>query len=615
MIHGKPLLLITWAWMSLFSIEAAVSPNSEVLFHKRHVYILNGQQTVIDSVNLQINNKYGEEEVSVAYDKIFKLKRFKAWVQDSRGNVLGHVPKAAFEDRNRYQETSLYDDQRERVCSTNFPSYPYRFCYTSTVVSKSIFQLAQWEFYSFQSKPLHLAELWIHRPVDYPVRTLLKGVVETRTDTLNQQVVTRYRIKPVTVTEDDMKNPARISVPHFVWVMPEHFNYGVKGSATSWSAFGDWVDQLNKGLTALSDNEQLQARTLVLGLTDTLDIVRVLYHYMQDHTRYVSVNLGIGGLRSYPASYVSINKFGDCKALSMYMKALLECVGISSHLALINRDEYPEPFYAEFPANQFNHMVLVVPLGKDTVWLENTSSNNALGYVDVTTQDRPVLLVDGINSRLVRSPALSMGAVTGSRRVAVTCSLDGDATFTVNHLARGWEYEFMNSLCKEVDAKSLFVYLDRFVPFKHYEMVRFGFRSVDRDSMFNRLELVFRMPKFLQSVQNRFYLPQIPIYKGRLSFTKPDKNTLRYFIPVVMFDTVVYQLPPNAKLEQLPDPVVIECPYGSFRSEFSQTETHLVGTKTFRVLDGTYAPEAYGILYDFVQKVYESEKKSIVLTM
>lgn len=615
MIHGKPLLLMAWAWLSLCSVEAAVSPNSEVVFYKRHVYVKNGQQTIVDSVKMQINNKYGEEQVSVPYDKIFKLQRFKAWVQDSKGIVLGVFPKSAFEDRNRYQETSLYDDQRERVCSTTFPNYPYHLCYTSTVVSKSIFHLAQWEPFSYQSKPLHSAELWIHRPVDYPVRTLLKGKVEIRTDTLGKEVVTQYRIKPLTVLEEAMQNPAVVKTPNFVWVIPEHFNFGVKGAATSWSEFGDWVEQLNMGLTRLPEYELMQARNLVLDMTNTIDKVRALYHYMQDHTRYVSIQLGIGGMKSYPAKYVSINKFGDCKALSVYMKALLEAVGIPSHLALINRDDYPEPFYREFPANQFNHMVLVVPMGKDTLWLENTSSNGAMGYVDVTTQDRPALLVNGKNSRLVRSPALPKEAVAGSRRVAMSISNDGDATFTINHLGRGWEYEFMNSLSKEVDAKSQYYYLDRFVPFKHYEMVRFGFRPLDRDSMLNRLELVFRMPKFMQSVLDLFYIPQIPIYKGSLSFTKPDKNTLRFFIPIEMFDTVVYQLPPNAKLEQLPEPVVLDCPYGSYRSEFKQTETHLVGTKIFRVQDGSYVPEAYGILYDFIQKVNESEKKFIVLTL
>lgn len=614
MIHGKPLLLMAWAWLSLFSVEAAVSPNSEVLFHKRHVYVKNGQQTIVDSVNIQINNKYGEEQVTVPYDKIFKLQRFKAWIQDSKGNVLGVFPKAAFEDRNRYQETSLYDDQRERVCSTHYPNYPYHFCYTSTIVSKSIFHLAQWEPFSHQSKPLHSAELWIHRPVDYPVRSLLKGFVEIQSDILGKQVITKYRIKPVTVTEDDLKNPARVSQPHFVWVIPEQFNYGVKGAATNWSEFGNWVEQLNKGLTTLPENELLKARTLVLGMSDNLEKVRALYHYMQDHTRYVSIQLGIGGMKSYPANYVSINKFGDCKALSVYMKALLEAVGIPSHLALINRDEYPEPFYAEFPADQFNHMVLIVPLGKDTVWLENTSSNAAMGYVDVTTQDRLVLLVDGKNSRLVRSPALSRENGTGSRLITMKCSTDGDASFTILHQGRGWEYEYMNSLSREVDAKSQYHYLDRFVPYKHYEMDRFGFRPVNRDSTFNRLELVFRIPRFLQSVQERYLLPQIPIYKGSLSFTKPDKNTLRYFIPVEMFDTVVYQLPSNTKLKQVPDPVVLDCPYGSYHSEFRLSETQLIGTKMFRVKDGTYAPEAYGILYDFIQNVYESEKKSIVLT-
>lgn len=613
MIHGKPLLLMAWAWLSLFSVEAAVSPNSEVLFHKRHVYVKNGQQTIVDSVNIQINNKYGEEQVTVPYDKIFKLKRFKAWIQDSKGNVLGVFPKAAFEDRNRYQETSLYDDQRERVCSTHYPNYPFQFCYTSTVVSKSIFHLAQWEPFSYQSKPLHSAELWIHRPVDYPVRSLLKGLVEIRTETIGKQVITRYRMKPVNVTVEAMQNPTVVKTPNFVWVVPEQINYGVQGLTSSWSEFGNWVDELNKGLTKLPENEMHAARTLILGVSDTVSMIRKLYHYMQDHTRYVSIQLGIGGMKSYPAKYVSINKFGDCKALSMYMKALLECVGIESHLVLIERDEYPDLFYPEFPASQFNHMILAVPVGKDTLWLENTSSNGAMGYVDITTQNRQALWVDGKKSRLVSIPILDLHALAGSRFVKVNCNPDGDATISIRQLGRGWEYEHMNSLNKDVSAKSQYSYLDRFIIFKHYEMVRFEFLPVNRDSMYALMDIQFNMPRFLQGDTEHVFLPQIPVYQGSIRFFKPDNQSVLLTYSVCETDTVHYQLSENMKLENVPDSFSVSCPFGRFSSVFYRNGSTLVGIKTYFIQSGTYDPTAYRTLYDFIQKVTEYEKKTIVI--
>jgi len=615
MILGKPLLFIALTLMPFLSVLATESPNSEILFYKEHVLIENGHMLTIDSVAIQINNKYGEEDLSVVYDKLNKLKNLKAWVEDCTGKLLGVLPKGAFQDRNLYQETTMYNDLRERVFNSNYPVYPHRFFYTSTVYTESILSLAHWEHRSTSTKPMALAELWIHRPINYPVQTLIHGAVAVLSDTTNQRVNTRYLLKPTVQSVESLRNPAVIRSQNFVWVVPEQINYGIQGSSKTWADFGNWVGRLNQGLTLLPDYEQSKARAMVLGLKDTISMVRVLYHYMQDHTRYVSVQLGIGGLKSYPASDVSINKFGDCKSLSNYMKALLESVGIVSHFVLVNRDEYPSPFYQEFPTSQFNHMMLVVPVGKDTIWLENTSSNSAMGYVDVTTQNRLVLLVDGKNSRLIRTPALNAQAIFGRRSLKVECTPDGDATITVQHVGRGWEYEYMNSLSKDIDAKSQFKYLDPFIQFKHYEMNRFDFMQVNRDSMYSRLEMQFRMPRFLQTAQTEAFLPQIPIYKGSHVFFKPESHTLQYPIPVCETDTVIYQLPANLNLSYLPDAVVLTCPYGKYRSEFTTSGSLVIGIKSFFVQQGTYEPEAYRILYDFIQKVAESEKKMIVLKM
>lgn len=615
MILGKPLLLIVLTLMTFLSVQATESLNSEILYYKEHVLIENGHMLTIDSVAFQINNKYGEEDVSVVYDKLNKLKNFKAWVEDCTGKRIGTLPKEAFEDRNLYQEATMYNDLRERVCNSNYPVYPHRFFYTSTVSTESILSLAHWEHRSTSAKPMTLAELWIHRPINYPVQTLIKGIVGVTEDTTNQRVNTRYLLKPTVQSEEALRNPAAIKPQNFVWVVPERIDYGIQGSSKSWADFGNWVGKLNQGLTQLPENEQSKARALVFGLKDTVSMVRVLYHYLQDHTRYVSVQLGIGGLKSYPASDVSINKFGDCKSLSNYMKALLECVGIGSHFVLVNRDENPSVFYQDFPTSQFNHMMLVVPVGHDTIWLENTSSNCAMGYVDVTTQNRPVLLVDGKNSRLIRSPELNADAIFGHRSLKVECSPDGDASITVHHIGRGWEYEYMKSLSMEVNAKSQFRYLDPFIQFKHYEMDRFGFMKVNRDSMYSSLEMKFRMPRFLQTTQTDAFLPQIPIYKGSLDFYKPDNHTLQYPRPVLETDTVIYHLPVSLSLDYLPDPVLLTCPYGKYHSEFTKSGSLVVGIKSFFVQQGIYEPEAYRILYDFIQKVNESEKKMILLKM
>jgi hypothetical protein len=101
-----------------------------------------------------------------------------------------------------------------------------------------------------------------------------------------------------------------------VLIAPTNFHYGVDGCTKDWVSFGNWQYQLNEGLDVLPQNEKNTISTLIKGITNKKEIVKVLYHYLQDNTRYINVLLGVGGYKPHPATYVSENKYGDCKALT-----------------------------------------------------------------------------------------------------------------------------------------------------------------------------------------------------------------------------------------------------------------------------------------------------------
>jgi hypothetical protein len=120
-------------------------------------------------------------------------------------------------------------------------------------------------------------------------------------------------------------------------------------------------------------------------MTDTIqsdkDKVRFLYRYLQQNMRYVSVQLGIGGLKPFPAMFVDQKKYGDCKALTNYMGALLRAVNIPSCYAIVNAGTNAKPADPKFPDNVFNHVILCVPLKNDTTWLECTSNTQPFGQL------------------------------------------------------------------------------------------------------------------------------------------------------------------------------------------------------------------------------------------
>ena len=86
-----------------------------------------------------------------------------------------------------------------------------------------------------------------------------------------------------------------------------------------------------------------------------------------------------GGWQTFDAKYVEKNKFGDCKALSNFMKSMLKVVGIEGQLVVVSAgdDDFfdPDP---TFCLPRFNHMILHIP--SENMWLECTSDGNPTGY-------------------------------------------------------------------------------------------------------------------------------------------------------------------------------------------------------------------------------------------
>ena len=113
--------------------------------------------------------------------------------------------------------------------------------------------------------------------------------------------------------------------------------------------------------------------------------------------------MGIGGWKPFPARYVFNNSYGDCKALTNYMLAALEYVGITANAVLINATS-SRPLIEEFSGNQFNHVILRVVLDNgEEIWLECTSkylppNNLGDGY------SKKALLVSKDGGEIVSTP-------------------------------------------------------------------------------------------------------------------------------------------------------------------------------------------------------------------
>ncbi len=155
---------------------------------------------------------------------------------------------------------------------------------------------------------------------------------------------------------------------------------GYAGSNADWVSLGNWIHQLQEGRLALPEEAKADVKTIVDQYANPYEQAKAIYEYMQQRSRYVSIQLGIGGFQPFDAQTVHELGYGDCKALTNYTQALLHEAGLEAYYTLVKAGKKAYTFEPEFTANQFNHVILCTVIAEDTVWMECTSQQIPFGF-------------------------------------------------------------------------------------------------------------------------------------------------------------------------------------------------------------------------------------------
>ncbi|HET7899153.1 MAG TPA: transglutaminase-like domain-containing protein, partial [Flavisolibacter sp.] len=361
-------------------------------------------------------------------------------------------------------------------------------------------------------------------------------------------------------------SPAPRSRFPYINIVPEQFShYGFQGNFSTWKSFGNWIKGLYDGLDELPPDRQQFFRQLVAGAPDDREKIRRIYEYLQENFRYVSIQLGIGGFKPFSAAFTDQKKYGDCKALSNFMKAALKSVGIRSCVAIINAGYNEEPVDAAFPANDFNHVVLCVP-GKDSIWLECTSNTAEFARLGTFTENRNALLITDEGGVLVSTPPSDPSTNTMTTRTTVTMETDLSATSETVMDATGDLGELMTELAKETKdvQKQTLVYS---FGYKQPEDFVFSGEKTGTHQQTVMKMAVRQLPEF-SAGQKYFLSPRLQkVWAAKLP--KSDSRQLDFYFhyPFVKKDTTVLKLPSGFLPDALPAEKELNTAYGYYHAK------------------------------------------------
>ena len=202
----------------------------------------------------------------------------------------------------------------------------------------------------------------------------------------------------------------------------------------SYAEIGDHYGKLHAASAAVTPAVTELAAKIVGPASDRATQARLLSEWVAQNVRYVAVSVGQGTLAPTPADETIGNRYGDCKADTALLAALLAARGIASEAVLINTNlaRYVLP---ETPVADFNHVILYVP--ELDLYVDPTWNYAAFGVLPWGLYDKPVVhAVDG-KSRVGRTPSLRAEDNVSEVATVATISADGRISGTTREHAKG----------------------------------------------------------------------------------------------------------------------------------------------------------------------------------
>ncbi|EAZ81924.1 transglutaminase-like domain-containing protein [Algoriphagus machipongonensis] len=341
---------------------------------------------------------------SLSYDRLSKIENFQLEVINPKtGKTLEKAKLRDMSDVAIYSTSSVFDDNRRKYYEVKSGVFPIKIKIITETKSSSNFFLRTWIPVHRYNQKIKNSSITVNYPKEIGLRYKELNLLGTREEKEEDGMVSiTWEETDLPIQEPDFEEED----DHRLLIAPVKFGMEeYSGEMGDWSGLADWLYKLNEGRDQLPEDLKKKIHALTDELESSYEKVEVLYTYLQQNFRYVSIQLGIGGWQTMSSEEVAKYAYGDCKGLSNIMKAMLAEVGIDSNYTLVFAGEDEEDIEVDFPSNQFNHVILQVPTDKDPIWLECTSNLLPAGYLGSFTKDRHVLVTTKGGGYLTKTPS------------------------------------------------------------------------------------------------------------------------------------------------------------------------------------------------------------------
>ncbi|QZT37613.1 DUF3857 and transglutaminase domain-containing protein [Halosquirtibacter xylanolyticus] len=604
---------------NLITQEMKVDAHAVVRLSSTHIEISSQKELNVKTHNvITLLDSDGHKliDLSAFYSNSRRLKNIKATTYDAYGKEIKKYSKGKFLDHSLSNGYIFATDSRLKVLDLHPHSYPITISFELEYVDETTAFIPSWLPIRYYGCSIEKSYYSISKPSFSKYILNEKNLSEHKISKKVQDNRIEYTLKNQPALNYETKMPPQNTLFPEVSITLNNFSYkGVQGEAMNYKELGKWYyNSFIQNHFSLSTEIQARVKELVKGEEDPIKKARILYHYLQNNTRYVCVTIDKGGIEPEKAEKVAQQGYGDCKGLSNYMKAMLDVVGVPSYHTLISSGENNDIDTSKVQLGG-NHMILNIPnQGKD-IWLECTSSDGAFGFVQRSIRNKNVIIIKPEGGVLSKTPQFPDS--TNILKTVADVIIDKSGTASVDYkrtstdLFYGYYYDLPSY--KKKNQTKFYMKNWKNIPNLSIENISYNHDSIH----FNFSEnLKLKIPDFFTHIgeTNGIHISKLSSFDHYTPKYRHRKYPIEVSNGVVYNMKMTFHLPKENEFKSSPKDVDFKTKYGSYHRHIKIKDPNtIIIERVIELYRETYSADEYSSYRSFIEKI--ESKENIILAI
>jgi len=604
-----------------------------VLYKEQNVTLDSGGKLVTtENYAVRILTRDGRKEaVAIAFylSDFSQVRDMQGWLVPPRGETKSYGKKEIIDRIS--DPDDIYDEGRIKVIDASSDSdVGYVFGYTVTTEDRPLFYQDKFAFQD--NLPTLLSRYTLTLPDGWKASSLTFNRPEVSPRVSGSSYTWELRdLKPIA---NEPMSPSFVNMAPRIAVnySPADGAQAVNRAFADWVGVSRWASAMYDPQVVVDDAVAAKARDLTVNAATEIEKIRAIGTFVQS-LQYISIDIGVGygnGMKPRPSNTVLSRGYGDCKDKANLMRAMLKALKIEAYpIAIYSGD--PTYVRKEWASpGQFNHCIIAVRVS-DATHAPTVIDHPKLGRLmifDATDEYTPVgdlpdylqgsnaLLVAGENGGLIQMPVTPADFNAWNRETDIQLSDDGSIKGVIRERTRGQESRWARTMFHSLSSSDFSKVIERWLArgANAARLIKLTPQDKQSDAAFD-LDVEFSAPNYGQLMQNRLlvFKPAIANRSDSIYLTEKDRKNPVMLDSNSFKEKVVFTLPAGFAVDEMPDPVNIETPFGTYATTYKVQDGKLLFTRSMTTNRGSVAVDKYNEVRDFYSKMRDAEQTPVVL--